>query len=116
MNIKTIVLAATLALVPCQSTTPTVGPPPATSDALSSISKFTVTDLQNADAIAVAYNDELGHARFPAGIKFVQSLPSSQPTTTVSGAISAFETARVTRMQVEGAVGGGIPNYLKLGC
>lgn len=87
-------------------------------NALQSISQFTVTDLQNADAIAVGPNpaspvDPIGHACYPALIQFIQSLPGSSPSTTVSGAFSAFETARVTVNQVQGFQ---VPIYLKMGC
>jgi hypothetical protein len=108
------VFASMLAIAGCGASA-TVGPTPSASNvnSLQQIGQFTITDLQNADAIAVANNDAIGHACYPALIQFVQSLPGSSPTTTVSGAFSAFETARVTVNTVQGFQ---IPVYLKLGC
>lgn len=81
---------------------------------LASLSAFTVADLQNADKIAVAAKDVLAHACYPALIVWIQSLPSASASTTVSGAVSAFELARVTRIGLTGS--GGIPDSVKLGC
>ena len=47
---------------------------------------------------------------------FISALPTSLPSTTVSGAASAFETARAARLQAQSAVASGIPAYLKLSC
>lgn len=80
---------------------------------LASLSAFTVADLQNADKIAVAAKDVLAHACYPALIVWIQSLPSASASTTVSGAVSAFELARVTRI---GLTGSSIPDSVKLGC
>jgi hypothetical protein len=105
---KRIVLCAVVILSGC-------APPAAnttTGNPLANLSAFTVADLQNADKIAVANNDALAHACYPALIAWIQSLPSATQGTTVSGAVSAFELARTTRI---GATT-GIPNAVKLGC
>jgi len=88
----------------------TAGDPAA---ALSQIGAFTVTDLQAADADAVLHNDVIAHACYPALIKFVQSSPLNNPTTTVVGAFSAFQAARDIKTNVTGFT---VPDYLKLGC
>lgn len=102
--------------VPAATAVPAAAAPVASTDPIAALSAFTVADMQSADTIAVASNDAIAHACFPALIRFVQSLPTSLPTTTVSGAISAFETARTTRIKIQGQIGAGIPDYLKLGC
>lgn len=118
-------LLATLALAACSaepapvaSSSATSTPATATAPAspLAQLSSFTVTDLQNADKIAVANGDTLGHACYPALIQFIQSLPAASTGGTVSGAISAFETARAARLKLQGVVAAGLPDYLKLGC
>lgn len=81
-------------------------------DPLRSISTFTVTDLQSADADAVAVNDTVAHACYPALIQFIQSLPSSTGGTTVVGAFSAFQKARDLR----NVAFAGVPLYLTMGC
>lgn len=112
------ILIAALLLAGCASQTTAIAPPAGApqTDPIAQIAKFTVDDLQAADKIAVDAGDDIGHACFPALTRFVQSMPSSLPTTTVAGAFSAFETARTTRIKVQGAIGSGIPSYLKLGC
>lgn len=81
-------------------------------DPLSDLAKFNVADLQAADADAVAHNDQISHACYPALIQFVQSIQGGTPSTTVAGAFSAFQKARDVRLTVQG----GLPAYLKIGC
>ena len=129
IRFTTSICAAAL-LAACTTATAPVGGSPTSasaSDPLTQIAQFTVMDLQNADALALAAPDAPGcdpgthdciaHACYPALTKFVQSIPAvgGQPQT-VSGAISAFELARSTRLGVQSAVGSGLPAYLKLGC
>ena len=112
---RTLAICIALALAAC--TVPTASSPTAGGSPLAQVSAFTMTDLQNADAIAVAKSDALGHACYPALEQFIGSLPAGTTmSTTVSGAISAFETARVTRLGAQSAIAGGLPDYLKLGC
>ena len=121
---KRLAIASLFALAACASppvatappTSLTPAPVAASSDPLSQIAQFTLVDLANADAIAVANNDVVGHACFPALAQFINSLPHPPAGTTVSGAISAFETARALRLKVQGTVSAGLPDYLKLGC
>lgn len=80
-------------------------------DPLVQLANFTITDLQAADADAVAHNDALAHACYPALIQFVQGLPNPS-SLTVSGAFSAFQKAR----DLKGALNAGVPNYLLIGC
>lgn len=77
---------------------------------LSDLAKFTVADLQAADADAVANNDAVAHACYPALEQFVQSLPTSGGT--VAGAFSAFQKTR----DLANGVKAGLPTYLKIGC
>lgn len=107
-----LIFSAGLLAACAQSTTPGAAAP----DPIAQIAQFSLSDLQAADAEAVVANDVLGHACYPALTQFIQSLPSAPAGTTVTGAFALFEAARITRIQVEGAVGGGVPNYLKLGC
>lgn len=80
---------------------------------LAKIGAMTVLDLQDADKIAVARKDKVAHACFPALLVWIQSLPGTSTTMTVSGAVSAFELARTTRL---GLTSGGIPDDVKIGC
>ena len=108
------VFAGMFALSACSGTASvSVAPNASTTNALAQIASFTVTDLQNADADAVAHNDVIAHACYPALIQFVQSSPLATPGTTVSGAFSAFQAARDVQQSVQGFQ---VPNYLKLGC
>ena len=111
---KLLLIPLFVLLAGCQ----TAGAPPATdvpapaSDPLTNIANFTVTDLQNADADAVAHSDAIAHACYPALIQFVQSVQGAGAGTTVSGAFGAFQRAR----DVRNGVASGIPDYLILGC
>jgi hypothetical protein len=79
-------------------------------DLLANLKAVSIADLNNAEAIAVANNDALMAPCYPALIQFVQSFAGASGT--VSGAFSAFEMTRVTRI----GLSGGLPDYLKLGC
>lgn len=85
-------------------------------DPLAQLSAFTLTDLANADKIAVAQGDAIGHACFPALSTFVASIPAPPSLGGVSGGVSAFELARSTRLKVQGTAMAGVPDYLKLAC
>lgn len=108
-------ITAPLQITPV-ATTQTASPAPAPVDPLQQLSQFTVADLNSAEQIAVANKDTLSIPCYPALSKFVQSFPSLTGDGTVSGAVSAFETARTARLKVQGAVGAGLPDYVKLGC
>jgi hypothetical protein len=79
-------------------------------DLLANLKAVSIADLNNAEAIAVANNDTLMEPCYPALVQFVQSFAGASGT--VSGAFSAFEMTRVTRI----GLSGGLPDYLKLGC
>lgn len=77
-----------------------------------------VIDLDAADTIAVAHNDQVAHACWPVLKKYLAP-PTGQVTVDqVKGIFSAFEKARVERLAIERKVGQGlqIPTELKLGC
>lgn len=73
---------------------------------VANLGKFTVADINAADKIAVTNNDAAGIQCYPVLAKFVQSLPSANGGQTVAGAVSAFEQARVLRMQITGIITG----------
>ncbi len=77
---------------------------------LSSLQSFTVADLDNATADAVAHNDAIGAACWPVLKKYVEKgLPDlSIP----DGLASKIQRARDLRQ----SVAGGIPTDLRLGC
>lgn len=88
------------------------GAPGASSDSsLQALATFTVTDLQAADADAVANHDDIAHACYPALEQFIQSLPSSNAQTTVVGAFSAFQKLRDLR----NVAVAGVPVYVTMG-
>lgn len=91
--------------------------PQSLSDALARLGNDAVVDLDAADAIAVGAGDEIAHACYPTLKDFIVSkLGTSSPTLgQVKGVFSAFETARVTRMKVEGGAP-ALPVKLKLAC
>lgn len=71
---------------------------PSVSSSLQNIGAFTMTDLQNADKIAVANKDTLADTCFLGLEAFVaeqQAMVGGLTTNTVSGAFSAVEQARV---------------------
>lgn len=107
-----VALFLALGVAACTQTLPAGPAGQASADPLGDIAKFTIADLQAADADAVAHNDVLSHACYPALIKFVGELQTQGSNLTVSGAFSAFQKARDLRRSVQG----GIPDYLKLGC
>jgi hypothetical protein len=105
---------AALGLAACAAPSPNGGTP--SPGPLAQIAAFTVADLQAADAEAVNGGDMIAHACFPALVTFIQTIPAANGSQTVAGAISAFEAARLLRMQVQSGVANGLPAYLKLGC
>lgn len=108
MKLQPLLFAALLPLCACACQT--VGTN--TDGSPESLSQFTVADLKAADADAVANGDEIAHQCYPALEQFIGSLPSSNASTTVVGAFSAFQKAR----DVRNAVAGGVPQYLTIGC
>jgi hypothetical protein len=80
-------------------------------DNLQKLAAFTHTDLMNADADAVANNDAIAHACYPALDRFVTELQGTA-TGTVSGAFSAFQRGR----DLANKANAGLPAYLTIGC
>lgn len=80
-------------------------------DPLQNLANFSIVDLQAADADAVANNDTIAHACYPALVKFIQSFPNLQ-LGTVSGAFGAFQKGR----DVRNTATAGIPDYVTMGC
>ena len=116
-----ICLASLVLLAACAQTTTNPDGTTTTVDPLAKIATFTIADLQNADAEAVAANDVVAHACYPALIKFVTELQAQNASSTgqpltVSGAFSAFQKARNVRRSVAAGGGFSVPDYLKLGC
>lgn len=109
---KHLFLAAALSLSLGACTSLTGGGTTSAPDDLQQLATFTVADLQAADADAVANHDDIAHACYPALEEFIQSLPSSNASTTVVGAFGAFQRARDLR----NVAVGGVPTYLTLGC
>lgn len=103
----------TLLLGACASTTQ----PSGLDQALAKLSADVIVDLDAAQAIAVANNDELAIACYPAlRAWLVTSLGTSTPSLgQVKGVISGYEKARTLRRGLEGGVG-GIPTPVKLAC
>lgn len=95
-----LTMAGMLAFALCACSTINQVASPSLQTSLSQIGAFTVKDLQNADAIAQAQTppDVIGHTCYVGLIAFVQAqqVTTGQPQLTVSGAFSAFETARAT--------------------
>jgi hypothetical protein len=87
--------------------TPTPGATP-----LQAIGQFTVADLQAADADAVANGDTIAHMCYPVMETFIMSITGSTGSTTVSGAVSAFQKAR----DLANKVASGVPQALKIAC
>lgn len=93
---------------------------PNTDASVKSIAEFTVSDLQGADADAVAHNDLIAHACYPALEQFVSSQQAATGSLTtpltVTGAFSVFQRGRDTVKLVHSTLSGGIPQYLVIGC
>ncbi len=82
----------------CASSGDGISLAPSVQTSIAAIGTFTVSDLQNADAIAVKNNDALGDQCYRGLIVFVQDEQGSVGSLaagTVSGAFSAFEQGRV---------------------
>lgn len=71
-----------------------------------------VDDINAADAIAVANNDTIAHACYPAEVKFLQSLQGLPKVPAGAGIVTAFEIKRVLGQIVKK----GLPDYLVIGC
>lgn len=114
MRVITIaaLFACAAALAACSTTAPASGAATTTPDPIAQISQFTAADLEAAEADAVANNDTVAAACYPALEKFVKSLPGANGSTTVAGAFSAFQKAR----DVRNSVAAGVPVYLTMGC
>lgn len=80
-----------------------------------------VADINAADADAAtltnpadptSFKDAISHACYPAGVKFLQSLPVATPLTGAFQGIQLFQRKRdfIAQIQV------GLPAYLKIGC
>jgi hypothetical protein len=84
---------------------------------LQGLASFTVTDLQNALAIAKAGNDAAGKQCYAYLVPVVQQAAAQlgNPNVTVSGAFSAFETGRVAVSNIKGFVN-GVPQGLNIAC
>lgn len=80
-------------------------------DNLQKVAAFTIADLANADADAVANNDQIAHMCYPALSRFVTELQGSA-SGTVSGAFGAFQRAR----DLANKANAGLPQYLTIGC
>ena len=89
--------------------------PQSLGEALAQVKGDLVVDLNAADVIAVAHNDVVAHACYPVLAKYLPG--QGQPTVDqIKGVFSAFESARATRLSVEGKVGSGLPVDLKMAC
>src|SRR5439155_13424408 len=118
-------LLALVALAGCATGVPEVmlpsHPEPASlSEALANLKGDVALDLDAATAIALAHNDELAAACWPALKQFLtEQTGTPQPTADqIKGVFSAWEKGRVERIAIEGKASAGVslPNYLKLGC
>lgn len=105
-------LFTALALAACQTTgSLTVGAPQPASG-LDKLADFTLNDLANADADAVAHNDQVAHMCYPALTRFVTELQGQNAGITVAGAFGAFQRTRDLANQLNA----GLPQYLVIGC
>lgn len=103
--------SAVLALFLASCAGTSMAPSTSSANSLSDIAKFTISDLEAADADAKANGDNLSAACYEALIPFVKSLQGATPIT-VSGAFSVFQKARDLRLKAQS----GVPVDLKLGC
>lgn len=100
-------LALATLLTACASSPAGLTLAPSVTDAVKRVGDFTIADLQNADAIAVAAGDSQAHLCYPALITFVQAQQvkaAGLSTQTVSGAFSAFEAARTAVSGAESVI------------
>jgi hypothetical protein len=127
MNLHRIALsivASAFMLSACASTPSSGGSAPAPQSlqsALQQLGQFTLTDLQNADAIAQAQTppDQIGHTCYVGLEQFVMNQQAVVgPNVTVSGAFSALEAGRAalsTANNLTSSLGPTIKN-LELAC
>lgn len=112
---------AGMALTACASVTQSAQSltAPSVATSLNQIGSFTITDLQNADAMAVAKGDAMGDACFKGLIGFVQTQQAQvngAASQTVSGAFSAFEAGRLAVNSATGLVSAATLQPLETAC
>lgn len=107
-----VIVFLSLVLVGCAGQLSLVGTSQPNTNALQHLATFTLADLANADADAVAHNDQIAHLCYPALTRFVTDLQGQNANGTVSGAFSAFQKAR----DIANQVNAGLPQYLIIGC
>ncbi len=105
----------------CSSTGGGIVGAPALQDSIKQIGAFTIADLQNADAIALAQNppDLMADACYKGITVFVQQEQSAAgglASNTVSGAFSAFEQARAGLNAANGAISRAQIQALETAC
>lgn len=112
-----LLASCAVAPVPTPSPTPIPAPTKTSVGPLQGLAAFTITDLQNALAIAQAGGDQAGVQCYTYLIPIVQQAAQQlgNPNTTVSGAFSAFETGRVVATNIKGFIN-GVPQGLNLAC
>lgn len=117
-SLHATLLALALILSACAANPSTGLPSGGANDPLATLGKFTLTDLQNADVLAVASADKTAHQCFSYLIPVVQNLATQQnnPGLPVSGAFSGFEAARIAINKGKSLIQGGIPEDLNLAC
>jgi hypothetical protein len=125
MGFRLLVAALALALTGCATGLPVFDlpkhpEPQSVGEVLANLKGDLPIDLDAATAIAVAHNDEIAAACYPALKRFfMETLATPTPSPDqVKGVFSAWEKARVERIALEGKAGVGVtfPTYLKLGC
>jgi hypothetical protein len=94
---------------------------PSAQTSLQQIGAFTIADLQNADHIALGQNppDQLADTCYRGLITFVQTQQAAVGAAagnTVSGAFSAFETARITAQFGNTAISKATIQPLEVAC
>ncbi|HVC54962.1 MAG TPA: hypothetical protein VND95_03350 [Stellaceae bacterium] len=106
-----------LSLAGCAVNPQTGLPTSGAADPLATLGKFTLTDLQNADKLALASNDGVAHTCFAYLIPVVTQAQAAQggPGLPVSGAFSAFEAGRVAINNGKSLLT-GVPSALNVAC
>ena len=82
---------------------------------LANLEKFTIADLQAADARAVAAGDAAGHQCYPVLIGVIQSAQAKAGSAKPTGPIDLFEAGRILAMQGPQSVS-GVAQQVNLGC